>query len=126
MDRRQVQIGLWIVLFLLQALAIGVVAVLLLKQPKVETMQPRSVQMSKMYSTVFAEKGQLPVEDQRKLLSLAVDLEKMLDADARLQASTLNVVQELVAALLLFLGFTVILQALIAVMTLRAQPLKTP
>jgi hypothetical protein len=125
MESRKVQIALWVVLFLLQALAGGVLTVLLLKQ-SIETTQPRPFQMSKVYSTVLSEKGQLPVEDQRKLLSLAVDLEKMLDADARLQASTLNVVQELVSALLLFLGFTVILQALIAVMTLRAQSLKTP
>jgi hypothetical protein len=124
MERRKVQIALWVVLFLLQALAVGVLTVLLLKQP-IETTQPRPFQMSKVYSTVLAEKGQLPVEDQRKLLSLAVDLEKMLDADARLKAWTLNVIRESVAGLLLFLAFTIVLQALIAVMTLRAPPLKT-
>jgi hypothetical protein len=124
MERRKVQIAPWVVLFLLQALAVGVLTVLLLKQP-IETTQPRPFQMSKVYSTVLAEKGQLPVEDQRKLLSLAVDLEKMLDADARLKAWTLNVIRESVAGLLLFLAFTIVLQALIAVMTLRAPPLKT-
>jgi hypothetical protein len=122
MERRKVQIALWVVLFLLQALAVGVLTVLLLKQP-IETTQPRPFQMSKVYSTVLAEKGQLPVEDQRKLLSLAVDLEKMLDTDARLKAWTLSVMRESVAGLLLFLVFTIVLQALIAVMTLRAQPL---
>jgi hypothetical protein len=122
MERRKVQIALWVVLFLLQALAVGVLTVLLLKQP-IETTQPRPFQMSKVYSTVLAEKGQLPVEDQRKLLSLAVDLEKMLDTDARLKAWTLSVMRESVAGLLLFLVFTIALQALIAVITLRAQPL---
>lgn len=80
--------------------------------------------MSKVYSAVLAEKGQLPVEDQRKLLSLTVDLERMLDADARLKAWTLNVMRESVAGLLVFLAFTIVLQALIAVMTLRAPLLK--
>lgn len=123
MESRKVQIALWVVLFLLQALAVGVLTVLLLKQP-IETTQPHPFQMSKVYSTVLAEKGQLPVEDQRKLLSLAADLEKMLDADGRLKAWTLNVIWESVAGLLLFLTFTIVLQALLAVITLRTPPPK--
>jgi len=119
------QIGLWVILFILQALALGVLTVVLLKQPRVEATQPHSVQMSKAYSTVLAEKGQLPIEDQRKLLALAMDLETMLQTDARLQTSTLNVIRDLLSALLLFLGFIVVLQVLIAAMTLRAAPLKT-
>jgi hypothetical protein len=125
LQRRQVQAGLWAALILFQILVAALLIFGLMMQGKAEPAQSPSFQPSRTYNSILAEKGQLTVEDQRKLLSLTVDLEKMVEAHSRFEASMLNEVRGLYAQLLFFLAITITLQVVLAIFGLRVHGIRT-
>src|SRR5258708_7679141 len=120
MERRKIQIALWAVLFILQAFLAGLLTLGLVTQSRTEPAQLQSFDLSKVYSSRLAEKGQLSVDDQNKLLALCKDYEQKIFAHIKFEGSMLNELRGFYGQLLLFLGIALVVQIALATLSLKA------
>lgn len=114
---RQLQIGLWAVLFLMQIVLIGVLTLALVRQPTIE--QPRPFQPSKVFVDLLAEKGVLSVDQQRQLIGLCANHEKMIAANNTLNTQLTSEIRDLFTYLLVFLLIALALQIVVASLAFR-------
>ena len=124
MEQRKLQIAMWILLFVLQAFLAALLIFVLVVQSPVESSKLQSFDLSNVYSRRLAESGQLTADDQNGLLALCKDYEKKLSAHVSLEASMLNEMRGFYWQLLLFLGIVVLVQIVLAKLTLKAPAIR--
>jgi len=120
MEPKKIQIALWAVLFILQTFLAGFLTLGLVTQSRSEPAQLQSFDLSKIYSSRLAEKGQLSVDDQNKLLALCKEYEQKIFAHIKFESSMLNELRGFYEQLLLFLGIALVVQIALATLSLKA------